>query len=185
MSALTWNSWSAEWSLQEKVTFNGNTRKIHIFPEVTVLDFRADIYAAWVRWLENDMNNRFLPAMRYIGLDLTGPGEYSGAMFFLLNGWQIVVDHQIQQIEGIVYHDDGIPVFDIRDGGGVSNKVASLAYAYSKDLSSSNIDAIAEKIKSELPAYPTAEDIASAVIAILPSGVTPEQVAQAVWNHTQ
>ena len=187
-----WGYWAEEWEYREKVTFNGNTRKIYIFPEVATLKVKDDIYSAWVRWVEINENYRYLPAFRYIGGDPIGGGQYSGEMFFLQNGWQIVADHNVL-VDGIIYHDDGIPVYDILQGGGVTNRVASLAYAYSSEIPEVTVDtqAIATAVVNAIPEYPepivppTAEEIAAVIIPLLPEGVTPEQLAQAVWNYTQ
>lgn len=133
MSVLIWNTWAQEWDFRERVTFNGVTRKITIFPEETQASVKADIYSAWVRWHSINENGRFLHALRYVGGDPIGGGQYTAEIFFLMNGWQIVVDHNVQ-VDGIIYHDDGLPVFEVLPGGGVVNKVAALAYAYTTEV---------------------------------------------------
>lgn len=149
-----WNSWAEEWVFDDKVCFNGVTREIYVFPGVAVIDIKADVYSAWVRWLSINENARFLHAMRYIGGDPIGEGQYTAEIFFLMNDWQIVVDHNIQA-NGIIFHDDGIRVFDVLPGGGVINKVAALAYAYSAAVPDVTVD------------------------------IDTSAIASAVWNHTQ
>lgn len=202
----TWYGFWAEWSLRAKVTFDGANRLIIVNQGETALDFRTDIYSRWVDWMTIGDNVKFAPAMRTIGGDPIGGGQYSGIMYFLMNGWQIVVGQTVM-VDGIVYHDDGIPVFVILDGGGVTNKVSSLAYAYNtagvevptpfetavavrNELAAelANLDV---SVSSRLPisAYnspPGADAIASAVVtallAVLPQDATPAQIATAVWE---
>ena len=125
-----WAAWSNDWALYEKVEFNGDDRLIYIHPDIDTLDFQSDIYSAYIRWQALRDNSKYLTAMRYIGGDPIGGGQFSGLMFFLMNNWQIVIDHAVT-LSGILYHDDPISPYVIRAGGGITNKVASLAYAYS------------------------------------------------------
>jgi len=178
-----WGYWSEEWRLADYVSFNGDTKKIYINPNVISVKVKDDIYSAWVRWVEINENYRYLPAFRYIGGDPTGDGQYSGEMFFLMNGWQIVIDHNVS-VDGIIYHDDGIPVYDVVYGG-VTGKVAAIAYAYGSDIPKSAVDLISQKIVESLPSFPTPEEIAAVIVDNLPSNVTAEQVAQAVWSYTK
>ena len=48
MLTLGYNFWS-EWELNEKVAFDGVSKIISVYPNVTVLDIRADVWSAWVR----------------------------------------------------------------------------------------------------------------------------------------
>lgn len=105
MAALIWASWGAEWALAEKVDFNGVTKRITVNSGVTVLDIREDVYSAWIRWLELDDNTRFLLAMRISGFDVI-PGGFTGATYFMTNGWKLEYDPSVVAIAGVLYSDD-------------------------------------------------------------------------------
>jgi len=94
-----------EWSLGESVSFNGSTRRITVNTGVTELSIRDDVYSAWVRWSEREDNARFLPAVRYSGLDPI-PGGVTGGTFFLTNGWKLVYDPSLVAVAGVLYSED-------------------------------------------------------------------------------
>lgn len=106
MLTLGYNFWS-EWELQEKVDFDGVNKLIIVYPHVTELDIRADVWSAWIRWdYMLDRNyNRFLGAMERTGLDDTPEGQ-TGDMYFLVNGWRLVVDLSKVKLTGILYSRD-------------------------------------------------------------------------------
>jgi hypothetical protein len=66
-----------------------------------------------------------MPALRTIGGDPLGSGQFAGDLYFLMNGWQIVIGHAVQ-MSGVLYHDDGVPVFVVLPGGGVTATVSNL-----------------------------------------------------------
>jgi hypothetical protein len=67
--------------------------------------------------------------MRSIGGDPITGGIYAGDIYFLTNGWQIVVNSQVSVV-GTIYNDTTTsPVF-IVNAGGVQSTVSNLAYAY-------------------------------------------------------
>lgn len=105
MAALAWAAWGAEWALAEKVDFNGVTRRITVNAGVTALDIREDVYSAWIRWIELDDNARFLPAMRVSGFDPI-PGGFTGATYFMTNGWKLEYDPSTVAIAGVLYSDN-------------------------------------------------------------------------------
>lgn len=102
---LVWAAHGVEWALAEKVSFNGVTKRITVNAGVTVLDIREDVYSAWVRWLEREDNARFLLAMRQTGFDPV-PGGFTGATYFLRNGWKLEYDPNVVAIAGVLYSDD-------------------------------------------------------------------------------
>lgn len=105
MSLAAWAAFGEEWSLAEKVDFNGVTRRITVLPGVTTLNIRDDVYSAWVRWLERDDNARFFPAMRFSGGDPI-PGGETGVTFFLSNNWKLQYDANVVAISGVLYSDN-------------------------------------------------------------------------------
>lgn len=113
--SLVWVAFGAEWSLAEKVSFNGVTKRITVNSGVTALSIRDDIYSAWVRWVELDDNARFFPAMRFSGGDPI-PGGETGVTFFLTNGWKLEYDPNIVAINGVLYSDNyGTPFWSSSD----------------------------------------------------------------------
>jgi hypothetical protein len=122
----TFNLWHQEWLNRDKVEFDGETRRIYVHPGVETLILRNHLYSAWKRWVVLQKNSGFLQAMRVIGGDTVGVGQRAGDIFFLMNGWQIVVEKPIN-IDGILYHDDpGVSPYIVRPGGGVIATVSSL-----------------------------------------------------------
>lgn len=105
MSALVWGAWGEEWALGESVSFNGSTKRITVNAGVAALSVRDDVYSAWVRWSEREDNARFLPAVRYSGLDPI-PGGVTGGTFFLTNGWKLVYDPSLVAVSGVLYSED-------------------------------------------------------------------------------
>jgi hypothetical protein len=103
MAALIWAAWGEEWALNEKVSFNGVTRKITVNEGVTSLDIRADVYSAWVRWVQREPWS--IPAMRFSGGDIIPNGE-TGVTFFLINNWKIIYDPNLVAVNGVVYSDN-------------------------------------------------------------------------------
>lgn len=119
--------WSQDWQLYHKVVFDGTNKLIYINPNESVVSVKEDIYSAWKQWLQVRDNSKFLPAIRTIGGDPVGGGKFAGDIYFLMNGWQIVIDHTVA-LEGTLYHDDGINPYIIEEGG-VTATVSNLAYA--------------------------------------------------------
>lgn len=139
MSATLWGAWGEEWAFEDKVSFDGPAKTITVHPLISDIT-TVDIYSAWVRWTSLYDNSKFTQALRTVGGDDIPGGQKTGLFVFLRNGWQIVIDHAVN-VDGIIYHDDsGVSAFVIEPGGGVSNKVASLAYAYNTTGSGSTVD---------------------------------------------
>lgn len=92
---------------------------------------KQDIYAASKRWLQRRVNSTYSQPMRTIGGDRVDNGLYAGDMYFVTNGWRIVVNQQIN-ITGTIYNDTAATSpYIVNAGGGVIATVSSLAYAYS------------------------------------------------------
>lgn len=110
----------------QKCTFDGINKQIIVNPGETEISVKQDLYSAWKEWVQVRNNARYLPAFRTIGGDPVGGGQYAGDIYFLKNGWQIVVNSQVN-FQGILYHDDSISPFIINSGGGVTSTVSNLA----------------------------------------------------------
>lgn len=125
---LLWAAYGKQWELDHPVTFDGINKRIYVAPSVSALSVKQDLYSNWKEWMQLYDNSKYLPAFRTIGGDPVGGGKYAGDIYFLLNGWQIVIDHAIS-IEGTLYNDTGASPFIIEAGGGVTATVSNLAYA--------------------------------------------------------
>jgi len=168
LPALIWHSFSETWELGLSVNFDGPSRRIFVHPDATALRVREDLYSAWKRWARVDTNAKFPAAFRTTGGDPVGGGLFAGDLYFLMNGWQIVVDHPIS-LTGTLYHDDGISPFVIQPGGGVTATVSNLAYS----VSTSGGGGLTAAQDATL-----AQAAADAATAAGNAGLTAEQAAQ-------
>jgi hypothetical protein len=169
MAALIWGAWSPDWSLNNKVDFDGITKIIYVHPEVTSLDVRADVYSAWIDWVVLRDNAKFLPAIRYTGYDPIGGGQYTGDSYFLTNGWKLSVDLAKVRVTGVLFSDDYATAY----------YTGSLQAQYPATVSSLvNTVTVAGGAA-------TAEDIwnySNKALTVTPP--TAAQTADAVWAHS-
>lgn len=100
-----WVAFGDIWALDEKVSFDGATKRIVVNSGVSLLDIQVDVYSAWVRWLELEDNAKYLPAMRVSGGDPI-PGGLTGRTFFVTNGWKLEYNPSAVAISGVLYSDD-------------------------------------------------------------------------------
>ena len=109
-----------------KCLFDGENKLIFIEPSVSEVSVKEDIYSDWKEWASVRDNSKFLPAIRTTGGDIISAGQYTGDIYFLTNGWQILIDHSVN-IDGVLFSDDYPSPF-IRQTGTqiVTNKVSSL-----------------------------------------------------------
>lgn len=116
---------------EQKCAFDGEHRRIIVHPTETLLDVKRDIYSAWKEWVQVRDHAKFLPAVRVIGGDPVGGGLAAGDIYFLMNGWKVVIDHEVT-LTGTLYNDTpGESPYIILPGGGVTATVSNLAYAVS------------------------------------------------------
>ena len=113
-----------------KITLDGSAKLIYIDPQYSSVSVKIDIYSALKRWLKRRQNAGYLTPIRAIGGDPVGAtGQYAGDIYFLTNGWRIVIDHQVS-INGILYSDNYASPYTVLSGGGVIANVSNLAYSY-------------------------------------------------------
>jgi hypothetical protein len=112
----------------QKCIFDGQNKLIYISPDVDSISVKQDLYSNWKEWVQVRDNSKFVPAIRVTGGDPVGSGKYAGDIYFLINGWQIVIDHLVS-VEGTLYHDDPISPYIIQSGGGVIATVSNLSYS--------------------------------------------------------
>lgn len=120
-----WTNWWDDWEAQWKCTFDGTLKTITVNPTFDSITVKDDIYSAWKQWSLLRDNTKFPSALRNIGGDPVGGGLEAGDIYFLINGWQIIIDHRVS-IAGVLYHDDGLDPFIVLDGGGVISTVSNL-----------------------------------------------------------
>lgn len=77
-----------DWELYHKVTFDGENKLILINFGITDIDVAIDIYSDWKEWIRIRDNAKYEQAMRVVGGDPVGGGEFLGDNVFLINGWR-------------------------------------------------------------------------------------------------
>lgn len=149
MLATTYfGSWDY-WELYSKVTFDGVARTITVNPGETFIDVKRDLYSAWKEWASLRDFSKFDTAFRTIGGDPLGGGKFAGDLYFLINGWQVIVN-QLITVEGALFNDQPKPAYKVNAGGGVISTV-------------SNLIQTAETVQTVTEAAPTPSQIATAV----------------------
>lgn len=113
-----------------KCTFDGSAKTITVLPAYDTISVKEDLYSAWKTWILDGNNFQYLPAIRVIGGDPIGPGIFAGDIYFLMNGWTVIIDHEVT-VNGTLYHDDGIEPFVLEPGGMVRSVVSSLVQSVS------------------------------------------------------
>ncbi len=116
MSVMFHNFWQEEWLLRERVEFDGIQRLIYIHPDISEVSVKAHLYSAWKRWITLRKNAAFAPAMRVVGGDPIGGGQFAGDIYFMINGWRIVIDHFVV-VNGAIYDDESTFVRAVIKGG--------------------------------------------------------------------
>ena len=113
-----------------KVVFDGDNKLIYVSSQYSTVGIKIDVYSAFKRWFQRRQNSEYLPAIRAIGGDPVGTsGQYAGDIYFLINSWKFVIDHQVS-ITGILYSDNYSSPYVITSGGGVIANVSNLAFSY-------------------------------------------------------
>ena len=140
-------NWWEDWLLYHKTVFDGENRLIYVSPGTSSISVKTDLYSSWKEWVSLRDNAKFLPALRTIGGDPIGAGQYAGDMYFLMNGWQIVVDQPLA-VSGVLYHDDPISPYIIQSGGGVTSTVSSLAIAYNAGSGVGTVEQVRDAVWS-------------------------------------
>lgn len=86
------------------VTFDRYGKHLYIGEDVTSIDL-TEVYTATKNWLVQDDNMRNLPPIRYSGYDPI-PGGFTGATFFMYNGWKLVYNPNTTAISGVLFSED-------------------------------------------------------------------------------
>jgi hypothetical protein len=165
----------------QKCTFDGLNKIIYVNPDVTELSIRDDVYSNWKEWVQVRDNSKFTPAIRTTGGDPVGSGQFTGDVYFLINGWKLYVDLTKVSITGVLYSDNyntayyslsGVPQFPVKVSslvsvvatesiGGITVPTAQ-EIRQEMDSNSSKLTSINDKVQT-LTNGPDAATIADAV----------------------
>jgi hypothetical protein len=119
-----WTNYWEDWLLYHTVIFDGPNRRIYVGPNTSAVDIKIDVYSAWKEWLLIRDNAKYLPAIRTIGGDAIGGGIYAGDLYFLINNWQLVLDHTVT-FTGALFSDDYSSPFTVDAGTSLAQSVVS------------------------------------------------------------
>jgi hypothetical protein len=132
-----------------KVTFDGPNRLININPNVSDVDIKKDVYSAWKRWVMRDNNAAYPAALRVTGGDPIGGGQFTGDVYFTINGWRIFVDHTCD-VTGVIYSDDyDSPWMPAGGTNIVTNKVSALVNTVTTSGSTITVSEITNGVWNE------------------------------------
>lgn len=154
-------------------TFDGVNRHIIIDAGATSISVKKDIYSAWKDWVLLADNAKYPAAMRTSGGDPIGGGLYTGDIYFLINSWQILIDHSCS-IDGVIYSDDfPSPFIQIPDTFIVTNKVSSLVTTVATSGATGTIPTAIE-IRQEIDANSTKLQQIQTAVQAIPDNVRVE-----------
>lgn len=135
---------------EHKCVFDGENKLIYVNPAVSNIKVKEDVYSDWKEWSQVRDHSKFPPAIRTSGGDPIGDtGEFTGDVYFLINGWQFVIDHSLN-IDGVIYSDDFDSPFVQTVGTQiVTNKVSSLVSVIAPQISGITVPTAVE-IRQEM-----------------------------------
>lgn len=117
--------------MDPKVVFDGDNKLIIINSGNPTINIKQDIYSTWKQWVQVSDNTKYLPALRTTGGDPIGGGQYTGDIYFTINGWRISVSDDIE-INGVIFSEDyPSPFISDTNTYLVTNKVSSLVQTIS------------------------------------------------------
>ena len=91
----------------QKCVFDGPNKLIIVSDGVTELDIKQDVYSDWKEWVQYGDNSKFLAAIRSTGGDpIAGTTTFTGDVYFLINGWKLVINLTKVAVTGVLYSDD-------------------------------------------------------------------------------
>jgi len=102
------------------ISFDTYGKQVFIAESVAKVDL-SEVCSRGVDWVAQDENSKFNPPMRYSGYDPI-PGSFTGATYFMTNGWKLVFNPNTTAISGVLFSEDydtgywaynGLPIFPI------------------------------------------------------------------------
>lgn len=145
---------------EQKCIFDGENKLILINPAVDVVSVKDDVYSNWKEWTQVRDNAKFLPAIRTTGGDPIGGGLYTGDVYFLINGWRMLIDHSFL-VDGVIFSDDyPSPFVESENTKIVTNRVSSLVQTVAPVVSNLQVTVdplapTAQQIRQEMDANST------------------------------
>jgi len=85
-------------------TFDKYGKFIFVDESVPLIDL-ADMWSRFVDWFAIEENMKIKPAMKYSGFDAI-PTGFTGATFFVFNGWRVIYNTATTAITGVLYSED-------------------------------------------------------------------------------
>ena len=73
--------------------------------EGTAIINLADMWSRFVDWFAIEENMKIKPAMKYSGFDVI-PTGFTGATFFVFNGWRVIYNTATTAINGVLFSED-------------------------------------------------------------------------------
>lgn len=89
---------------QGSCTFDKYGKFIYVSESVNSISL-VDMYSRWVDWSVLEENAKKKPAMKYSGFDAI-PTGFTGATFFVINGWRVIYNTATTAISGVLYSED-------------------------------------------------------------------------------
>lgn len=143
------------WQLYHKCVFDGVNKLIFVTPGVTDLDIKTDVYSDWKEWFRIYDYAKYSPAIRTIGGDPLGGGVFAGDLYFLINGWRLVIDFSKTKVTGALFSDDYdspfvTPDLVIQYPATVSNLVQTVVTTNTIPVVEGTPSSIASAVRTEL-----------------------------------
>ena len=105
-SSMHYAGWDY-WELGHNVTFDPVRKFAIINPSATEFNIKEELYSAYKQWFKLRANSgRGDEAIRTIGGDPTVGSEFAGDIYFMQNGWRIVMDPRSTAVTGAIFSDD-------------------------------------------------------------------------------
>lgn len=118
---------------EHNCVFDGINKLIFINPEISEISVKEDIYSNWKEWIRIRDHAKYDQAIRTTGGDPINQELTTGDVYFLINGWRLVVSHSVT-IDGVIYSDDYDTPFLRQPGTNiVINKVSHLVQSVAPD----------------------------------------------------
>lgn len=148
-----WAGYWDYWELNHKVTFDGENSIIYINSDASDINVARDLYSASKEWLSTYDYAKYLPPLRSIGGDPTVGGDFAGAIFFLTNGWKVILTHTVSFF-GSIFSDDYDSPFETSENiylafSQVANLVDKVAVPSAIDWTEEEKNLILESLWSE------------------------------------
>lgn len=147
---LIYGAFQDYWNLYHKVTFDGENKLIIVNPDEGRISVKIDIYSDWKEWSQIYDYTKYPQALRTTGGDPIGGGQYTGDVYFLMNGWRIYMDHSVN-FDGVIYTEEGDSPFVVPDNVFLStNKVSNLVQTVVVSGNQYTLNEIGNAVRVEL-----------------------------------